>query len=105
MTDGERRKMYAREGLYVEVRHNSDGGVTIFGQDLRGGFPPGSAEYEYAITIETDALPIVVATLGGRPGDDVVEMLVTNAAEIVTVGELTWLRQIGVRPRIWTHAS
>lgn len=96
--------MWDRDGLYVWASRSESGGVTINGQDLRSG-PGGSGEYEYAVSIPVEDVPIVVKALGGSEGDDVLELLRTNGEMIVRRGERTWAKEIGVSAKLWNHGD
>ncbi|HEY5457801.1 MAG TPA: hypothetical protein VIJ96_20235 [Acidothermaceae bacterium] len=97
--------IWQRDNLTVTVDRNEDGGLTIFGHDL-AGWGPGSSDYEYAVTVDAGDIPVILAALGGRPGDDVVPLLVANAETIVaTVGETAWLKSLGIEPQVWNHVD
>jgi hypothetical protein len=92
--------MWSRNGLQVDASVNDDGTLVISGQDLQTF---GDDEYEYALTVARDDVPKVAAALGGAPGDDVIALLVASAEDIINIGELTWLRSIGVEPAFWSR--
>ncbi|PZS28326.1 MAG: hypothetical protein DLM58_17225 [Pseudonocardiales bacterium] len=91
--------MWSSNGLYVDASVGADGSLHISGQDLRSF----DDEYEYELTVAPDDVPRVIAGLGGGPGGDVVELLVGHAEDIVNVGELTWLRSLGIEPDFWSR--
>ncbi|MDI2125779.1 hypothetical protein [Yinghuangia seranimata] len=97
MTETGDRKvsMYAANRLHVDARLAADGTLTIEGQDLNGG------EYEYVVTVAAGDVPVVIAALGGAPGDDVLALLAANGAAVVRQGERAWLRGLGLEPRLW----
>lgn len=97
--------LWARDGLTVAASVTDDGSLVIKGQDLRaeGFFGSGNSEYEYALTVAVEDVQRIVAALGGRPGDDVLELLRANGDDLITTGEMTWLRAIGIEPRFWSH--
>ncbi|GAA3079775.1 hypothetical protein VR41_06430 [Streptomyces sp. NRRL B-1568] len=93
MTEEDRKvSLYAANRLYVDARFGRDGGLVIEGQDLSLG------EYEYMLSVKQDEIPIVVAALGGAPGDDVLELLAGHGTEIVQFGEMRWLKAQGIEP-------
>jgi hypothetical protein len=92
--------MWSRNGLHVDASVNDDGTLLISGQDLQTF---GDDEYEYALTVARDDVAKVTAALGGAPGDDVIALLVDDAEDIINIGELTWLRSIGVEPAFWSR--
>ena len=97
--------LWARDGLTVAASLADDGALVISGQDLRAEsfFGSGNAEYEYALTVDADGVRRIVAALGGQAGDDVLELLRANGDNLVTTGEMTWLREIGIEPKFWSH--
>jgi hypothetical protein len=97
--------LWARDGLTVAATMADDGALVISGQDLRAEsfFGSGSAEYEYALTVDADGVRRIIAALGGQAGDDVLELLRANGDNLVTTGEMTWLRAIGIEPKFWSH--
>ena len=99
----ERRTIWRRDRLFVEAVLTDEGDLVFEGQDLNGWL--GSAEYEYWVTAPAAAVPRVAAALGGRPGDDLLGLLADHAEEIVTRGESTWLRALGIEPEVDTHTS
>jgi hypothetical protein len=98
-----RRTIWARDRLFVEAVLTEHGDLVFEGQDLNGWL--GSAEYEYWVSAPAALVPRVVVALGGSPGDDVLSLLAANAEEVVTRGEATWLRSLGIDPDISTHST
>jgi hypothetical protein len=97
--------LWARDSLTVAATLTADGALVIKGQDLRAEsfFGSGNAEYEYALTVEADGVRRIVEALGGKTGDDVLELLRANGDNLVATGEMTWLRAIGIEPKFWSH--
>ncbi|MCF2531575.1 hypothetical protein [Yinghuangia soli] len=87
--------MYAARKLYVDARLTDAGDLVIDGQDLNDG------EYEYAMTVAAAQVPVVLGALGGTPDDDVLALLAAQGTDIVTRGELTWLKSLGLEPSFW----
>jgi hypothetical protein len=98
-----RRRLWSRDRLHVDVVVTDDGDLVFEGQDLNGWL--GSAEYEYWVTAPAALVPRVVGALGGRPGDDVLDLLAEHSEEIVLGGESTWLRTLGIEPDVSTWTS
>ncbi len=98
-----RRTIWSRNRLNVVAVLTEAGDLVFEGQDLNGWL--GSEEYDYWVTAPADLVPLVVAALGGSPGDDVLELLVTHADEIVLRGESTWLRSLGIDPDVHVETS
>jgi hypothetical protein len=94
--------MVDRNGLLVQARWGDTGNLVIVGQDL-GDLPWGVSEYEYGITVPSDAVPLVIAALGGDAGDDVLALLAEQGEAIVARGELAWLKEIGAEPEFWSR--
>jgi hypothetical protein len=94
-----RTTFFARERLHIDVVLTDDGDLVFEGQDLN---PPMKDidEYEYDITVRAADVPVVVAALGGSPGDDVLALLVAHGEEIVTQGESRWVTSLGLTPEI-----
>jgi hypothetical protein len=95
------RTMWDAIGLLVWAESSASGGVTIHGLDMRGS-PGGSREYEYALAVPAGEVAVVVGALGGSADDDVVDLLGAHGAMIVTRGESSWLREIGVHAEFWS---
>lgn len=87
--------MYAADRLSVDAYSWSDGAVSIEGQDLGPSTPTGD-EYEYFATVEPGDVPLLLAALGGRPGDDPLRLLQERGEAIVRQGETAWLKEHGV---------
>jgi hypothetical protein len=90
-----RAAMYAFDRLFVDAYAWSDGAVSIEGQDL-GPHTPTGEEYEYFATVEPGDVPLLLAALGGRPGDDPLALLQAQGEAIVRHGETAWLKAHGV---------
>lgn len=105
MQERTRVKLWETDGLFVTAYLDEDGRLCINGQDLNAGrvFGPGNSEYEYGLTVATADLDRVTVALGGRPGDDVLALLELHGQQIVTVGEQTWLRGLGIEPAFWSR--
>lgn len=69
-----------RSALWARV--DDEGRLHLDAQDL--GLPPGwmssDGEYEYSRTIEPDDISALIELLGGRPGDDVLDLLARDWA-------------------------
>jgi hypothetical protein len=96
-----RRTLWSRDRLFVDVVLTSTGDLVFEGQDLA---PPMKDidEYEYWITVRAADVPVVVAALGGSPGDGVLDLLVAHGEEIVAQGESHWVTSLGLTPEIAT---
>ena len=86
--------------LYVDVGRSQTGDLTITGQHL---WPGG--EYEYAIAVNVNQLPLFVEALGGEHGDDPWTVATTHLAKLVEHGERVWLQEHGVESTLWTHVE
>lgn len=73
------RDLRLENGLHtiLEASLTADGSLELEAQDLGGTAylmnPDG--EYDYRRTIVPEHLPALIALLGGRPGDDVLDLL------------------------------
>lgn len=79
--------LWAKDQLFVDAAMLGDGSVSFEGQDLRHG------EYEYFFTVKSENVAALVMALGGPDGADVLHLLEANAAELLRVGEMTWLKE------------
>lgn len=62
----------------LEAVLKPDGGLVIEGQDLGAAvkvFGPDYSEYEFDWTADAGEVPRIIEVLGGRPGDDPLELL------------------------------
>lgn len=92
--------LWDRGGLYIGASLRESGDLVIAGQHLRG-----RSEYEYALTVSANEVPIVVEALGGAPDADVLALLSDNADAIVQQGEKSWLGGLGIDPEFWSHGD
>ncbi|MBW0114518.1 hypothetical protein [Pseudonocardia abyssalis] len=64
---------------HLAARLTAEGDLVVEGQDIGPGveefFGEGNTEYEWAHTVRVADLPLLVAALGGAPGDDVLALL------------------------------
>jgi hypothetical protein len=82
---------YRREPLVVRLEYD-ESTVTFYGQDLGGN--PNAKEYEYWLTVASEDLR---QALDGTNGDqDIGALVCAHAEEIMSVGEMSWLREHGV---------
>lgn len=88
------KEIYNAGTLAVWAKYEDDGRLAINGQDLGGHAV--YEEYEYFIRVQPEDFPALVASLGGQPGDDVLELVTAKAQEVVQIGESTWLTAHGI---------
>jgi ADP-ribosyl-[dinitrogen reductase] hydrolase len=93
-----------RAWFVVRAQVRADGALEFAGQDLDPPEGLGS-EYEYFLTVDATDIPLVVAALGGEPDDDVLDLLEAHGEQIVTTGEQTWLRSLGLNPGFCSYVS
>lgn len=92
----ETRKLWDRDGLAVWAGWESNGDLTLSGQDFRGADLSGG-EYEYSLTVKPADLPKLTEALG-CDRDGLLAALQKHAEKIINQGELKWLRSLGVEP-------
>lgn len=92
--------LHAGNGLSVWACTHEDGRLSIEGQDQN---PPVGSEYEYALTVTPDDVPRVFEALGGRAGQDILELVETHAIGIVKGGEMSWFQSLGIQPEFWSR--
>jgi hypothetical protein len=95
------RQIWHQDGLTVSIHLTDEGDLRFAGHDLSGH--PFSNEYEYWVTIPAVDVPIVVSALGGRPGDNVLELMADHAATIVRRGERAWVESLGIEPSFFAR--
>jgi hypothetical protein len=99
-TDGSRR-------LGAEWR--KDLGIVIEGQDLgpavERAFGEGLDEYEWGWVIRSEAVEVMVAALGGVPGDDPLRLLATWYASHGGIDPGIHLREAGVPVEFWSRVG
>lgn len=91
-----------RDGLTVRAERREDGAVVILGHDLSGRI---WSEYEYAITVRGQDVPLLVSALGGSPESDVLDLLAAAGEEIVAAGERSWLAERSVPCLLWNRVE
>lgn len=85
------KEIYTRGTLKVWAGIGDDGQLRIDGQDLHA-----SGEYEYFIRIAPEHWTLLRASLGGKEGDDLLELVIANGRLLGTAGEVSWLEAHGV---------
>ena len=101
----DRRSLRVEKDLFIHAERMPDGGFQIYGHDLRGNpllSDDPNQDYEYTITVRKGDLGKVVDALGGRPSDDALDLLQANYASISKIGELKWLKSLGISPDFWS---
>jgi len=93
----------------LSVDRRPDGSIFIEGHDLGPGvervFGTGLTEYEWAWVVGPDAVPAVVAALGGRAGDDPLPLLAAWSAAHGGVDPGSHLREAGVAIEFWSRVG
>jgi hypothetical protein len=90
--DVKSKEFYRRDQLVVWLQYD-ESTMTFYGQDL-GGYP-NTSEYEYWLTVASEDLR---QALGGTDGDqDFGDLACEHAEDIMAVGEMSWLREHGVK--------
>jgi len=90
---------------HLAARRREDGSIIIEGHDLGRGvevFGPGLSEYEWVWTIAPDAVPSAIEALGGKEGDDLLQLLL-GGPPITAAPTRTHLREAGVTIAFWSH--
>lgn len=94
---------------HLEADRRPGGAIVIAGQDLGPGveraFGPGLTEYEWAWSIGPEAMPAMVAALGGVEGDD--PLLLLQAWHDANGGRDpgVHLRETGVPVQFWSRVG
>jgi len=91
---------------HLAARRREDGSIIIEGHDLGRGvevFGPGLSEYEWVWTIAPDAVPSAIEALGGKEGDDLLQLLLGWSTDHGGTDPGTHLREAGVTIAFWSH--
>lgn len=96
------RQVWDKNGLHVSVSRTVDGGLRFDGLDSNPN-PFGDSDYEYALTVRRADVSKIMQALDGTAHDDPIELIAAEMKEIVHIGEMTWLRSLGIEPRFWSH--
>ncbi|WP_165845347.1 hypothetical protein [Streptacidiphilus pinicola] len=96
--DARRVGLPAPAGWYVDAMLRADGALVFEAQILRPGLP----EYEYVVTLPADQVPALRDALAVPAEGDLTAELVRRGEEI-TPHLHAWLRELGLRPELWTH--
>ena len=99
--------IWSANGLTVTARRGLGDSLVLVGQDLNPDpeMLLGLREYEYGLTVAAADVPAVVAALGGPPGADVLDLLVSRGETVVGAGETHWLAAIGVEAEFWSRSE
>jgi hypothetical protein len=91
----------------IWARRLPDGGVVIDGQDLGRGveeaFGPGLTEYEWGWEVAASDVPILMNALGGRIGDDPIQLLSAWSRENIHRDPGQHLKDAGVPMEFWNR--
>ena len=105
VTVTDRRSLRVEKDLFIHAERMPDGGFQIQGHDLRGNpllSDDPDQDYEYTITVGKRDLRKVVKALGGRRRDDALDLFEANYPAISKIGELKWLKSLGISPGFWS---
>ena len=98
------KKRVFKERGQLCVWIESDAESLLFsGQDLAGAF--GADEYEFWIRVYAQDFPKILEALGAAPYAYVAEVLLAHRDEVFGVGELTWLKSVGIEPEFDAYYS
>jgi len=97
LVSGMKKRVFKERGTLCVWIESSAESLLFSGQDLAGAH--GADEYEFWITVDAQDFPRILEALDAAPVDDVAEALFSHREEIFGVGELTWLKSIGVEPK------
>lgn len=100
MRPDERLALFERDGLRVHAVIRSDRALVFEGQDLLNG-----REYEYFVTVSPDQVPMLMVALAGQPGQGILALLAAHAEEVACRGEVAWLEDKGITPKVATWGS
>lgn len=93
----------------LTARLTEEGDLSIEGHDSGSGVEeilgPGLTEYEWLITVSASEVPRVVATLGGKEGDDVLELLSARCSENEWYASRTFFEQHGIPTGFWSRVG
>ena len=94
---------------YLAVHRKEDGGIVIEGQDLGIGvertFGKGLTEYEWSWSISPDAVPALVAALGGVEDEDPLQLLTDWFEVHGKTDPGIHLRDAGVPVAFWSRVG
>lgn len=92
---------------HLSASRDPGGGIRIDGQDLgtrvERAFGAGLSEYEWSWIVEPDAVPAAITALGGRPGDDPLNLLAAWFAAHGGIDPGIHLRDVGVPIAFWNR--
>jgi hypothetical protein len=93
----------------LSVDRRPDGGIFIEGHDLGAGversFGAGLSEYEWAWVVGPDAVPALIAALGGREHDDPLRLLAAWSTTHDGADPGPHLRAAGVPIEFWNRVG
>jgi len=92
-------------GLWLRLADNGD--LAIEGQDLGPSVAEfwGGSEYEWAISIKAADVPAYVRSLGGTPGDDVVELVRASFERSPGCVGAEFLNENGIPNEFWSRVG
>ena len=93
----------------LDASRRPDGGIVLEGHDLGPGverlWGEGLTEYEWAWSLEADAVPAAVAALGGADGDDPLRVIGTWYDANGGLDPGIRLREAGVAVEFWSRVG
>ena len=103
-----RQERYEHNAYNLWARLGDEGSLVIEGQDLGATAEDfwGSPEYEWSLTVAPEALPRLVAALGGTPGeDDPLDLLAARYRDEERYATRTFLEEVGVPFEFWSRVG
>lgn len=92
--------LHHADGLALRAHLDADGDLVITGQDLKP--PNGWREYEWAYRVPCKDVPLLVAALGGDPGDHLPTLMAADG-ERLALREREWLSSAGATYTFWNR--
>ena len=98
-----KKRVFKERGTLCVWIESDPESLLFSGQDLAGAF--GTDEYEYWVRVKVQDFPKILEALGAARDEDVAEVLLAHRETVFGVGEMTWLKSIGIVPEFDAYCS
>ena len=92
---------------YLEARMSGGRDLIVEGHDIgkgvSGSFGEGISEYEWNYTIKKENIPLLIKALGGKEGDDILELIADRCTGEAAQNLEEVIRDNNIPHEFWNH--